>query len=112
MTEATVKQEGDLKHSLNDSQDTVETPVKRGRRTEPDVTVVVEGKEFHHYSHILCFSSEYFDAALTSKEAHEFRFDFPDKDPDEWELFVSFLEPCTTARITEDNVEKLIPWFH
>lgn len=87
---------------------------KRIRKEEPDVTIIVGGKEFRHYRQILCVASDYFDAAFNSgmKESDTMRIEFPDKDPDEWELFVSFLEPFTTAEITNSNVEVLVPWFH
>lgn len=87
------------------------------RREEPDVTVVVRGREYPHYSQVLCLASEYFDAALnfneySLREAESKRIEFPDEDPNEWELFASFLEPFSQTKITKFNVVTLIPWFH
>jgi hypothetical protein len=84
------------------------------RRSKPDLVIKVGDQSFHHFSQILCFASGFFDVALHSgmQESRTLSFDFPDKDPKEWNLFVSFLEPCTTAKITKDNVKILIPWFH
>ena len=86
----------------------------RARREEPDVLVVVGDQEFRHHRQILCRASEYFDAALNSgmREAETMRIEFPDEDPREWELFASFMEPFSQAKVTRSNVQKLTPWFH
>jgi hypothetical protein len=95
-----------------------EGPSPKKRRAEPDVTVVVgtgeNAETFYHYSHILCFASDFFDAALHSgmKESNSMRFEFPDRCPQEWKFFASLLEPCSSAKLTLHNVEDLIPWFH
>ncbi|CAB9506447.1 expressed unknown protein [Seminavis robusta] len=88
--------------------------LKRGRFSiQPDVTVVVGGTEFQESSHALRICSEYFDAALRSgmKESISKRFEFPDKDPKEWELVRSFFEPFSNAEITATNAHKILPWF-
>jgi hypothetical protein len=89
---------------------------KTMRAVEPDVTVTVGGVEFPHYSTFLCCNSDYFDAMLSvdMKEKAEKRIDFADKDPEEWKLFYSFIDPrtCSTAKLTTENVDRLLPWFH
>jgi len=87
---------------------------QRAHREKADVTVVVGGREFFHYSQVLCLASDFFEVALKSgmKEAETMRIEFPEEDPCEWELFASFLEPFSQAKITQSNVVTLIPWFH
>ena len=89
---------------------------KTMRAVEPDVTVTVGGVDFLHYSTFLCCNSDYFDAMLSvdMKEKAEKRIEFVDKDPEEWKLFYSFIDPrtCNTAKLTTENVDRLLPWFH
>lgn len=84
------------------------------RREEPNVVVVVGDRKFLHYSQVLCLASEYFDAALNCgmQETQTLRINFPHEDPTEWELFASFMEPFSEAKVTKSNVVALIPWFH
>lgn len=89
---------------------------KRLRSSDPDVCVVVGGEKFYYYGSILSYSSEYFDAALTSffQEGTTRTFNFPDKSAEEWKLVYRFLEPTTGAavpEITEDNLSVFVPWF-
>jgi hypothetical protein len=87
------------------------------RGVEPDVTIVVNGTEFQHYSVLLCLSSEYFDAMFANdmKEKREKRVVFPDKDPEEWKVVASFFEPHVLPnsgpQVTGANVQMLLPWF-
>eukprot|EP00797_Seminavis_robusta_P016833 Sro2509_g329760.1 n/a (332) ;mRNA; r:2980-3975 len=78
-----------------------------------DVVLVVGGVEFHESSHFLRASSDYFEAAFRSgmKEAQTKRFEFPDKDPEGWRLIKSLIQPFSTATITAESAEKLLPWF-
>lgn len=90
------------------------------RSHPPDVVVVVgcgdATEEFEGYQLILRMASEVFDAMLSGsmRESHTSRIELPDKDPAEWKLFYSFLDPtaCRNAKITTANVMKLVPWFH
>jgi len=90
------------------------TCTREAKRTKPDVVIKVGGQTFHHYSQVLSIASDFFDVALNSgmKESHTKCFEFTDKDPEEWKLFSSFLEPFSEAKINKENVEILIPWFH
>ena len=90
---------------------------KKLRLDDPDLTVVVGGEEFHHYSILLRYACDYFDKMLTTnmKERNELKIYFPDKDPNEWKLVYRFLEPRTATSkcsITWENVPILLPWFH
>jgi hypothetical protein len=89
-------------------------PIINNRKEEPDVTIIVGGKTFRHYRQVLCLASDFFDAALNSgmKESLTSTIEFPDKKPEEWELFASFLEPLSHTKVTESNVVMLTPWFH
>ena len=95
-------------------------PAKKIRGQEPDVIVAVgqgdKMQEFPCYRVALCFASDYLDAMLSSsmKEGESSRIEFPDKDPEEWELVYKFIDPSTLrdAEVTLDNVEVLLPWFH
>eukprot|EP00550_Attheya_septentrionalis_P009514 CAMPEP_0198300300 /NCGR_PEP_ID=MMETSP1449-20131203/47629_1 /TAXON_ID=420275 /ORGANISM="Attheya septentrionalis, Strain CCMP2084" /LENGTH=202 /DNA_ID=CAMNT_0044002077 /DNA_START=46 /DNA_END=651 /DNA_ORIENTATION=+ len=86
----------------------------RDRTEQPDVKVIVGGKVFLHYRQILCVASPFFDATLNSrmKEGEESTIYLEDKDPEEWELVSSFFDICSDQKLTEENVERLIPWFH
>jgi hypothetical protein len=90
------------------------------RNHQPDIVVSVgsgDGKEeFECYQLILVMASEVFDAMLSGsmKESKTSRIEFPDKDPNDWKLFYTFINPstCRDAKINTDNVMKLVPWFH
>jgi hypothetical protein len=89
------------------------------RISEPDLKVVVGGKEFLHYSIILCLASDYFDRMLSSdtRESNTRRIDFPDGDPKEWERFCRYLEPRSTFTaetfpVNVEDAKALLPWFH
>jgi hypothetical protein len=85
-------------------------PCRRSR--EPDVVVVVGGKEFKESSLVLRQWSDYFDAALRSslKEAQSMRFEFPDQDPEEWKLLMLVLAPFTKVKVTCDNLDIILRW--
>jgi BTB/POZ domain len=85
-------------------------PSRRSR--EPDVVVVVGGKEFKESSLVLRQWCDYFDAALRSglKEAQSMRFEFPDQDPEEWKLLMSVLAPFTKVKVTCDNLDIILRW--
>ena len=80
---------------------------------EPDVVVVVGGKEFKEYRQILRCWSGYFDAAFRSgmRESKSQRFEFPDRNPEEWTWIVSLLEPLSTSKITMDTLPVALDWF-
>jgi hypothetical protein len=86
---------------------------------EPDLKVVVGGKEFWHYSALLRRASEYFDKMLSS-ESRESRTGiivFSDGDPEEWVRFFRYLEPRSlfttkTFQVNEEDAKALLPWFH
>jgi hypothetical protein len=88
-------------------------------RPEPDLKVVVGGKDFWHYSAILCRASVYFDRMLSSdsRESRTGIIEFPDGDPEEWVRFCRYLEPrslftASTFPVTEEDAKDLLPWFH
>ena len=52
-------------------------------------------------------------------ENNESRIEFPDKDPVEWKVFYSFIDPNKigipnglSATINDENVMTIVPWFH
>ena len=79
----------------------------------PDVMVVVGGQVFHEYSYSLRCWSGYFDAAFRSgmKESKSKRFEFPNKDPQEWELLRSLFVPFPREWVGVNNYHILYPWF-
>ena len=93
-----------------------DTSERTFRAVKPDVTVVVGDKEFQCHRAVLCLASDYFDAMLSNamKENKESKIILLDKDPEEWKLFYTFINPSTSvgAKINEDNVLTLIPWFN
>ena len=80
---------------------------------EPDVTIVVGGIEFREFSQSLCCWSSYFDAAFNSgmKETKTKTFEFPDRDPEEWQWLVSLMAPLATEKIDRSNVFTALSWF-
>jgi hypothetical protein len=89
------------------------------RISQPDLTVVVGGETFLHYSVMLCLASEYFDKMLSSgtRESHTMRIEFPDGDPEEWVRFCRYLKPrslftASTFAVNEEDAKTLFPWFH
>jgi hypothetical protein len=88
-------------------------------RPEPDLTVVVGGKEFLHLADFFCHASEYFDRMLSSdtRESRTGRIEFPDGKPEEWVRLCRYLEPrslftATTFAVNEEDAKALLPWVH
>lgn len=90
-----------------------EQPHRTTRLRGPDVVIVVGGKEFHQNSHHLRSISDYFEAAFRSgmKESQTMKFDFPDKNPDDWELVLALLEPFGSLALDQERLELALPWF-
>lgn len=65
---------------------------------EPDVTIIVGGTTFRGYRQTLRCWSGYFDAVFRSgmKEEKTKKFEFPDRDPEEWQLIMSLVGPFAT----------------
>lgn len=80
---------------------------------DPNITIVVGGKEFQEYSHSLRCWSDYFDRALSSgmKESDTHRFEFQDKDPQEWEWIVSLMAPLSSEKVTVEKLSVALDWF-
>jgi hypothetical protein len=94
---------------------------KKIRSQPPDVIVAVgsgeDMQEFECYKVVLSFASQYFDAMLSAdmSEKTNSRIEFPDKNPDEWEIFYKCIDPGTpnvNDVINKANVRTLVPWFH
>ena len=75
-----------------------------------DVVVSVGGREFEECSHFLRLWSGYFEDEWKN-DPEVTRFDFPDKNPIEWELLKSVLYPFSNEKIDQDNYHVLLPWF-
>jgi len=84
---------------------------------EPDVTIIMGGVEFLEYSHILCLWSDYFNAAFRSgmKESTTKRFEFPDKNPSDWEALMEAMNPKgpgLESYLTKHNIfDVFLPWL-
>jgi hypothetical protein len=76
----------------------------------PDIVVSVGTVEFEEFSNFLLFHSGYFRDELESNR-WENRIEFPDNDPQEWQLFKSVLSPFSKDTVTQDNYPVLLPWF-
>jgi hypothetical protein len=89
-------------------------PPKRARTEQPYVTIIVGGEKFRHSRQVLCNASEVFERKLNFNVSESLSSTtvFPHGDPEDWKLFASFLEPLSGAKITQSNVEMLVPWFH
>ena len=81
---------------------------------DPDVTVVIGGKEFQECSRHLRSWSDYFDAAFRSgmKEAETRKFEFPHREPDEWVIIRSMWLPFSNQHVNDKNVDMALSWFH
>ena len=84
-----------------------------GGSIEPDTVVVVGGVEFKEYSQHLSMWSDYFNRGLKSgmQEAATKRFEFPHRDPKEWEMITTFVTPFARNTVTFRNVFILVSWF-
>ncbi|CAB9529461.1 expressed unknown protein [Seminavis robusta] len=74
-----------------------EPPLKRPEWA--DIVVVVGGTPCFESSHILRASSGYFDAAFRFGTK---KFDFPDKDPEEWKRLKGILEPFSETMVSNE----------
>lgn len=98
------------------------SPCKRLKFQPPDVIVTVgsgdKKREFECYAVVLCFASIVFDTMLSvdmkEKATLPHPIALPDKDPQEWELFYSFIDPSINrkAKIGKPTARILLPWFH
>lgn len=86
----------------------------RPSSVETDVVVVVGGVQFYEHSSFLCSWSTYFETALHSgmKESTTKCFEFPDRDPSEWELVLELSAPYSKANLTKETVHAVaLSWF-
>ena len=98
----------------DDEMNQQETKKPKISPEESDVVIVVGGTEFRENKQLLRSWSDFFDALFRSgmKETETNRVEFADKDPKEWELISSLVVPLSTDRVTGENVQKVLPWFH
>jgi len=78
-----------------------------------DVEVVIEGSTVRVHSAVLALASPVFAALLRShmREGLTKVLELPGKSKEEFEIFLAFLRPASRRRVTEDNVDILLPWF-
>jgi len=90
-----------------------EVSPERNGLTVPDVAVTVEGEKVMAFSTVLALSSPVFAALLGSvmREGRTKEVNLPGKSKGEFELFLSFLQPCSRVRVSPDNVDVMLPWF-
>lgn len=101
------------KRSVDTSSEADNGP-KRMRTGEPEVTIIVGGETtFHHYIQLLCNTSDYFDAMLSSdmKESQTKVVEFKDKDPNDWKELSVFFDDPHMAEVNLENVDTLVPLF-
>ncbi|CAE8654191.1 unnamed protein product [Polarella glacialis] len=80
---------------------------------EGDVEVVVEGTTLRVHSAILGLASPVFATLLRNgmQEGLRGKIELPGKSKEEFELFMSYLRPGSTKRMTEATVDIMLPWF-
>lgn len=102
-------------------EDTSSSPAPKKVRSQPPDVIVAVGsgdkrQEFGCYGAVLSFASKYLDTMLSAsmRESETSRIEFPNKDPEEWKMFHTFIDPETSrgAKLTDANVFVLLPWFH
>ncbi|CAB9506446.1 expressed unknown protein [Seminavis robusta] len=113
MSEEEDSNEGNNKSADPKEDNQAAVPERPGFAIKPDVVVVVGGIEFQESSYALRVWSEYFDAAFRSgmQESTTKRFEFPDKNPEDWKFIMSLLDPFSDAEITKQNVDVVLSWF-
>ena len=90
-------------------------PTKTLLCKEPDVTVVVgsgtNAREFKCYGDILAAASPVLDAMLSCgmKESVTNRIEFPDKDPEEWELFLQCIDNASALLFQLQDDHDYLP---
>ena len=93
--------------------DSLEKEHKKTCSRNREVVIVIGGVEFLEYeANLRCWSSK-FDKAIDSgmKESKSLRFEFPHRDPKEWELIVELVAPLATTKVNKDNVYVALSWF-
>jgi hypothetical protein len=77
---------------------------------DTDVVVVVGTTTFEERRDFLCCHSGYFQDAWRSNPQMNY-VEFANKDPKEWELLKSVLNPLHKDCVNQDNYSVLLPWF-
>jgi len=79
---------------------------------QPDIAVIVEGERVMTFSLVLALSSPVFAALLRSPmaEAINKEVSLPGKSKEDFELFVALLLRGSGARVSPDNVDRMLPW--
>jgi hypothetical protein len=99
---------------VDDSDDEEDCLVLKKARLEAwrstDVVVTVGSTRFEECSSFLRCWSGYFEDEL-SRDPEMTQFEFPNKDPKEWELLKSVFNPFSTDSISKDNYPVLLPWL-
>ena len=112
------KKKRSKKTDLPSSKQNDDQHPKKIRSVAPDVTVVVgkgdNRKKFQCYKAFLAFASPVLDVMLSTDmvERNINRIDFPEKDPNEWEVFYKFVMHDDKVSITKDNAMALTTYFH
>lgn len=95
----TGKSNGKRTEKVATDESNYNTPRKKLRSQKPDIIVSVGSgdnkQEFECYRFILCYGCDYFDTMLSHSlcETETSRIEFPDKDPEDWKLFLTSLIP-------------------
>lgn len=100
------------KKSSNGTDETTTVTFLRSS-LDPDVTIIVGDKTYQEYGQSLRCWSKYFDRALASgmKEQKTSQFEFPDRDPKQWEWIISLMAPMSKERISMETVSVAVDWF-
>ena len=78
----------------------------------PDVTLVIGGKEFKEYSHSLrSWSGQSRGLSSNMQEQTTYRFEFPDRCPDEWQWLVSLMAPMAKEKVAKENILVALDWY-
>lgn len=82
---------------------------------EADVVLYVGGKEFDEHSFLLRNCSDYFDTAITKNLMEgvtwPMYFDFPHRDPNQWDLIRELIRPFPRKSINLKNLKIVLPWM-
>lgn len=92
----------------------------RTPNTEPDLSIIVGDRDFHYFSQVIAYMSDYLSQQMVQIEDEKLRIDFSHKNAKEWEQFIyPLLEKHARSKrltksvrlINQSNLAVVLPWF-
>jgi hypothetical protein len=92
----------------------------RTPNTEPDLVISVGDQDFHYFSPMIAYMSDYLSQQMVQVEDEKLRIDFSHKNAKEWEQYIyPLLEKHSRGKrsknsspcVNQSNVAIVLPWF-